>query len=102
MKKTTYCTCLHVVQAYQDPPGYAGGAVGKVGLGEYKHRGFLVNEVSRTLDYGFADYSTGQAFIVLAEKLSKDTGDTHLRMELRKQAEGVVIAFQARLHCSLR
>lgn len=47
--------------------------MGKDGLGEYSSRGYLNAEgggesVSRTLDFGFADYSTAQAFKVLLEK----------------------------------
>lgn len=42
------------------PPSYASGAMGKDGLNEYTSLGFIPNDVSRTLDFGFADYATGQ------------------------------------------
>jgi Glycosyl hydrolase family 92 len=50
-----------------------GGLVGKEGLDEYTTRGFLSvgsrgkDQVSRTLDFGFADFATSRAFDRLAE-----------------------------------
>ena len=43
--------------------------------------------VSRTLDYGFADFSTAQAFRVLAKKLGDDVGNTALAADLRQKAD---------------
>lgn len=40
--------------------------------------------MSRTLDYGFADFATAQAFSVLANKLGAT--DAHLAQELRQKA----------------
>ena len=57
--------------AFIQPPSYSGGAAGKDGLESYKQLGFIPQEnggesVSRTLDFGFADYSTAQSFKKLA------------------------------------
>lgn len=67
--------------SFENPPQFSGGAVGKEGLGEYEERGFLaINEraaaggggehVSRTLDYGFADFATAKALGKLAADLT--------------------------------
>jgi hypothetical protein len=63
-------------KAFDEPPRYSGGAVGKEGLGEYKARGYLPSEsggevVSRTLDYGFSDFSTALAFLYIAQNLKE-------------------------------
>jgi hypothetical protein len=56
--------------SFVEPPKLSGGAVGKEGLGEYINRGYFANnggdQVSRTLDFGFADYSVAKAFLKLA------------------------------------
>ena len=51
-----------------------GGAVGKDGLNEYKQHGYVPydagggdNAVSRSLDFGFADFATANAFRVFAD-----------------------------------
>lgn len=54
--------------AFEPAPRY--GGVGKEGLNEYVDKGYLPLEnggevVSRTLDYGFADYSTALAYLYL-------------------------------------
>jgi len=60
--------------AFTDPPQTSAGAVGKEGLTRYKSLGFLPNDpgghdvVSRTLDYGFSDFATGEAY----SKMSKE------------------------------
>ena len=36
--------------------------MGKDGLLDYINRGYVPGEASRTLDFGFADYSTAKAF----------------------------------------
>lgn len=56
--------------AFEAPPGYAGGAVGKEGLAEYIQKGYFAMQeqnrgsetVSRTLDFGFADFAAAKAF----------------------------------------
>jgi putative alpha-1,2-mannosidase len=53
--------------AFEDPPAHAGSAVGKEGLREYSQNGFMssagnAESVSRSLDFGFADYATARAF----------------------------------------
>eukprot|EP01035_Chromulina_nebulosa_P020976 gene20976-27183_t len=50
-----------IKDAYETPPSYAGNAYGKEGLNEYKDKGYIPREVSRTLDFGFADFSTAKA-----------------------------------------
>jgi predicted alpha-1,2-mannosidase len=60
--------------AYEEGPRFAGGSVGKEGLREYIERGYLSASsggevVSRTLDYGFSDFSTSQAILSLLNKL---------------------------------
>ena len=50
--------------SFQQPPGYVGNAVGKLGLEEYSSLGYVVGQdsdaVSRTIDYGFADFAVAQ------------------------------------------
>jgi len=50
--------------SFQQPPAYVGNAVGKLGLDEYSSQGFLSGTdseaVSRTIDYGFADFAVAQ------------------------------------------
>jgi putative alpha-1,2-mannosidase len=82
--------------AFEDPPGYAGSAVGtppspcsscgslaqccpsplfpagKEGLREYSQHGYMAaagntESVSRSLDFGFADYATARAFEYLSQ-----------------------------------
>lgn len=59
--------------AYEAPPGHAGGAVGKDGLNDYLNFGYVPVEsggdsaVSRSLDFAFADFATANAFKKLAE-----------------------------------
>lgn len=86
------------IQAYDDPPGYAAGAVGKLNLNEYKQRGYLAStvaeSVSRTLDYGFADFSTAQAFIVLSDHPHvAGEANPKEKAELRRQAEELLVRF---------
>jgi len=62
--------------AFANPPKLSGGAVGKDGLGEYMERGYFAydanNEqkvgevVSRTLDFGFADFACANALEQIA------------------------------------
>lgn len=55
--------------AFEAPPSFAGGAVGKEGLKEYADRGYFAMKeqnrgsetVSRTLDFGFADFAAANA-----------------------------------------
>lgn len=59
--------------AFEEPPPYAGSAIGKEGLNQYSQNGFMVSNgnaesVSRSLDFGFADFSTARAF----EHLNQD------------------------------
>jgi predicted alpha-1,2-mannosidase len=61
--------------AFTEPPRLSGGSMGKEGLREYEDKGYIScdrhscgDQVSRTLDFGFADWSTAQAFSVLADK----------------------------------
>eukprot|EP00981_Chlorochromonas_danica_P006116 scaffold1290_cov248-Ochromonas_danica.AAC.1 len=75
--------------AYQAGPPFAGGAVGKEGLSEYINRGYLPVEsggevVSRTLDYGFADFSTSKAFLHLEQTLPGL--DEEAKKELHRKA----------------
>lgn len=54
--------------AFEVPPPAAGSAVGKEGLNDYIVKGFVPSDrgnnegVSRTLDFGFADFATAEAF----------------------------------------
>ena len=55
------------IDAFEEPPSFAGGAVGKDGLGQYREKGFFEtqtgpnawggDQVRCTLDFGFADYA---------------------------------------------
>lgn len=69
-------------QAFEESPRFAGGAIGKEGLKEYESRGFLPTEnggevVSRTLDYGYADFSTAVALKFLAQTGTAAMHDNH-------------------------
>ena len=64
--------------------------MGKEGLNDYVQRGYLPSDfggevVSRTLDYGFADWSTARALLVLADKADKE--GTGGGAEMRTQAK---------------
>ena len=59
--------------SFVEPPAISGGAAGKDGLNRYTQFGYIPEDtpragesVSRTLDFGFADYSVAQAFYKLA------------------------------------
>jgi predicted alpha-1,2-mannosidase len=62
--------------SFTDPPSHAGNAVGKGGLNQYSRLGYIPAEdrnkgtevVSRSLDFGFADFAVANAFQVLAKK----------------------------------
>ena len=69
--------------SFEEPPSISGGAAGKDGLKRYVQFGYIPEDtprsgesVSRTLDFGFADYSVAQAFLKLA---------THPEFASRKQ-----------------
>jgi predicted alpha-1,2-mannosidase len=73
--------------AFEGAPRY--GGVGKEGLNEYIRLGYLPTEgggevVSRTLDYGFADYSTALAFNHLAQR---NPDMVSMQSELQEKAE---------------
>lgn len=79
------------LQSFEEPPRYVGGAVGKEGLREYIDQGYISFErggevVSRTLDYGFADYAVSQAML----KLLKDL-EEHGKGDLAFADEGGVL-----------
>jgi putative alpha-1,2-mannosidase len=38
--------------------------MGKDGLSDYESRGYIPDEVSRSLDFGFADYATAQVTLI--------------------------------------
>ena len=67
--------CLAPPQSFEDPPPFAGNAVGKEGLREYMDSGdFAIDmlqdggdRISRALDFGFADFAVSNALKVLAE-----------------------------------
>ena len=83
--------------SFEGAPKFAGGSAGKEGLSEYTNRGYLAVEgqnkgetVSRTLDYGFADFATSNALEVLAsaagneqrkDKLARDASSLRARAE---------------------
>lgn len=85
-----------IKDSFTAPPAMAGNAVGKSGLDEYNSRGYLswkrgqggYEGVSRTLDFGFADFSTSRALNYLAHKWS-DHGDLSAKAtRLAARAEG--------------
>lgn len=47
--------------SYAEPPRYAGASMGKEGIKEYIDLGYVSNEVSRSLDFGFADFAVANA-----------------------------------------
>jgi predicted alpha-1,2-mannosidase len=62
--------------SFNAPPSFAGNAIGKDGLDEYSSNGYIAQVpsnlglecVSRSLDFGFADYAVKNAFLVIARK----------------------------------
>lgn len=80
--------------AFANPPKLSGGAVGKDGLEEYVQRGYFAydanNEhrvgevVSRTLDFGFADYACSNALKYIA---SLETADPEKKSIMLTQVE---------------
>lgn len=75
--------------AFEAPPSYAGGAVGKEGLHEYVERGYFAmseqnrgaETVSRTLDFGFADFAAANAFHYLAKNVYPNDVENAARLE---------------------
>ena len=62
-----------IKDAFEEPPKYVGGAIGKEGLNEYTQKGYVPMDsiragehVSRTLDFGFADFAAANALEKLA------------------------------------
>ncbi len=90
-----------MLQAFEEPPRYVGGAVGKEGLQEYINQGYISFErggevVSRTLDYGFADFAAAQAFLALSEKYSNaDISKDGLVDDAKKLFQRSVRAFRS-------
>lgn len=63
-----------IKDSFEEPPKYVGGAIGKEGLNEYVQKGYVPMDsiragehVSRTLDFGFADFACANALEKLAE-----------------------------------
>lgn len=80
--------------AYEEPPKFSGGAVGKEGLNDYINIGFVPHDdrgggesVSRTLDYGFADYASAQALFVLS---SLESFDAEVKSMLKTKGENLI------------
>jgi len=78
--------------SFEVPPRYVGGAVGKEGLQEYIDQGFISFDrggevVSRTLDYGFADYSVSQAFLKLLQDEHRNSIDESSRDGILEDAK---------------
>jgi len=89
------------MQAFTDPPKFSGGAVGKDGLAEYRNLGFVSQEtggddhISRTLDFGFADFSTSRALLVLSEYPEFEAEQEALVSRARELAERSDKAYQS-------
>eukprot|EP01038_Epipyxis_sp_PR26KG_P009005 gene9005-12147_t len=85
--------------SFEDPPRFAGGAVGKQDLQEYNNRGYLSSDrngdsVSRTLDYGFADYSTAMALLSMVSAVDNSENNNlnkEMKEELINKAEKLLI-----------
>lgn len=81
--------------SFEEPPSFAGGAAGKEGLNEYVSRGYVAASdrdrgkevVSRTLDFGFADFSVSRALVVLAQHQSNAERKADLSLSSSKLAE---------------
>ena len=67
--------------SFTDAPKFAGGAAGKEGLAEYNDRGYFVmpeqgkgvpESVSRTLDFGFADFAVAKALESVAKSVNNN------------------------------
>jgi len=77
--------------SFQEPPPLAGNAVGKEGLNDYQSLGFIPidnvqmggDRISRTLDFGFADFAVANAF----EKLAKMPMFVERKDDLLKKVE---------------
>ena len=75
--------------SFVEPPSLSGGAAGKDGLQRYIQYGYIPEDtpragesVSRTLDFGFADFSVAKAFY----KLSNSPEFSSRRTELMEKA----------------
>jgi len=80
--------------AFEEPPKFSDGAVGKVGLREYIDNGFLAYDqrggevVSRTVDYGFADFATAQALqALIARDEDNKVFDSQAKEDLQRKAK---------------
>jgi putative alpha-1,2-mannosidase len=77
--------------AFEEPPAHAGSAIGKEGLREYSQNGFMsfggnTESVSRSLDFGFADFATARAFEHLQQHEGYLTTNRQHEPELREDA----------------
>lgn len=77
--------------SFEAPPSYAGNAVGKEGLSEYDRMGYVPvpagrggDQVSRTLDFSFADFAVANAFTKLAEMPQFTSDRTSLLQDAKK------------------
>lgn len=93
--------------SFVEPPAAAGNAIGKSGLGQYKSLGFIPSEdrnrgtevVSRSLDFGFADFAVSNAFTVMAKSMPSIAGDLIPRAaELMARAHRVVQSLYSKDH----
>jgi predicted alpha-1,2-mannosidase len=72
--------------SFTGPPPLSGGAVGKECLNEYVDRGYISSDnphggetVSRTLDFGFADFAVANAM----KKIQEDSTDEKIKKSLQ-------------------
>lgn len=77
--------------SFDEPPHHVGGAMGKEGLNLYINKGYVPSDaggesVSRTLDFGFADFSVAEAFKYLASDESYLSSYAHKKDELLRDA----------------
>ena len=90
--------------SFEQPPPYAGGAVGKDGLKGYIEMGFIPlnndgggESVSRSLDFAYADYAVAQALKHAANNMDYVKGDVKQKERMLSEASGL----EARAHRAL-
>lgn len=80
--------------SFEEPPRYAGNAIGKEGLKEYESIGYIAQDprnrgiecVSRTLDFGFADMAVANALKTIANS-EIGQSDADIQMKIGKLAQ---------------
>jgi predicted alpha-1,2-mannosidase len=93
--------------SFTDAPKFAGGAAGKEGLAEYRERGYFAmpergqgvpESVSRTLDFGFADFAVAKAYESVAKSASRGNFLLQDAAQLMERSNKASTALFSHLH----